>query len=104
LKRSVTIGAGAEVEMAEASRWYDEQRLGLGLDFLRAIERTLVGIEAVPRTGSLVPGVADTEIRRVRVRRFPYHVIYLELPDRVQVLAIAHHRRHPRYWIGRVRQ
>jgi hypothetical protein len=29
-------------------------------------------------------------------------VVYIELPDRAQILAVAHHRRRPRYWIGRV--
>lgn len=88
--------------MADASRWYDAQRSDLGLDFLRSIERVIERIEAAPRVGSPVPGVPDTDIRRVLVRRFPYHVVYIELPDRAQILAVAHHRRRPRYWIGRV--
>lgn len=88
--------------MAETARWYDQQRPGLGVDFLRSIGRAVARIEAAPQTGSPVPGVADADIRRLLVRRFPYHVVYVELPDRVQVLAIAHHRRRPRFWIGRV--
>jgi plasmid stabilization system protein ParE len=88
--------------MAEASRWYDAQQAGLGLNFLRSVGRVIARIEAAPRTGSPAPGVADADIRRVLVRRFPYRVVYIELPDRAQVLAIAHHRRRPRYWIGRV--
>lgn len=47
-------------------------------------------------------GVADEGIRRRAVRRFPYHLIYLELPDRLQILAVAHDRRRPGYWVGRV--
>jgi plasmid stabilization system protein ParE len=104
LKRRVRISAEAEAEMAETSRWYDEQRPGLSLDFLRSIGRVITRIEAAPRTGSPVPGVADADVRRVLVRRFPYHVVYIELSDRPQVLAIVHHRRRPRYWIGRVRR
>jgi toxin ParE1/3/4 len=88
--------------MAEASRWYDAQRPGLGFDFLRSVGRVIARIDAAPQTGSPVPGVASTDIRRVLIRRFPYHVVYIELSDRAQVLAIAHHRRRPRYWIGRV--
>ena len=102
MKRHVRIGAGAQADMAEASRWYDVQQSGLGVDFLRSVGRVIVRIEAAPRTGSPVPGVADADIRRVLVRRFPYHVVYIELRDRAQILAIAHHRRRPRYWIGRV--
>jgi hypothetical protein len=41
-------------------------------------------------------------VRRVFVRRFPYHVVYIELADRLQILAVAHDRRRPRYWVGRL--
>jgi plasmid stabilization system protein ParE len=102
LKRRVRIGAGAQADMVDASRWYDAQQSGLGLDFLRSIGRVIARIEAAPRMGSPVPGVSDADIRRVLVRRFPYHVVYIELPDRAQILAVAHHRRRPRYWIGRI--
>jgi len=88
--------------MAEASRWYDARQSGLGVDFLRSVGRVIARIEAVPHTGSRVPGVSDADVRRVLVRRFPYHVVYIELPDRAQILAVAHQRRRPRYWIGRV--
>ena len=79
MKRRVRIGAGAQADMAEASRWYDEHQSGLGLDFLRSIGRVIARIEAAPRMGSPVPGVSDADIRRVLVRRFPYHVVYIEL-------------------------
>jgi hypothetical protein len=102
LKRPVWIGAEAQAEMAEASRWYDAQRSGLGLTFLRSVGQIISRIEATPQTGSPVPGVAAADIRRVLIRRFPYDVVYIELPDRAQVLAIAHHRRRPRFWVGRI--
>jgi toxin ParE1/3/4 len=88
--------------MADASRWYDAQQSDLGVEFLRAIGHVIARIEAAPGIGSPVPGVPDTDIRRVLVRRFPYDVVYIELPDRAHILAVAHHRRRPRYWIGRV--
>lgn len=102
MTRRVRIGAAARADVADASRWYDAQRSDLGLDFLRAIDRAIARIEAAPRVGSRVPGVLDPDIRRVPVRRFPYHVVYIELTDRAQILAVAHQRRRPRYWIGRV--
>jgi len=77
LKRHIRIGVGAQADMAEASRWYETRHSGLGLDFLRSVGRIIARIEAAPRTGSPVPGVADADIRRVLVRRFPYHVVYI---------------------------
>ena len=40
-------------------------------------------------------------IRRHLVPGFPYAVIYEVDRDPVRVLAIAHLRRHPGFWLGR---
>ena len=42
------------------------------------------------------------DFRQVRLLGFPFTVIYREVDRVVQVLAIAHHRRHPEYWLRRV--
>jgi len=102
LKRPLRISKDAKNEMAAASRWYEGQRPGLGHDFIRIVDRAFAHIERGPHLGSPVPGVPDREIRRILIRRFPYHVIYIELPDRVQVLALAHQRRRPDYWHRRI--
>lgn len=90
--------------MAEAARWYESHRSGLGIDFLDAVDEAVDRILEMPGMGSPVPGVPDDAIRRRAVRRFPYHVVYLELRDRLQVLAVAHDRRRPGYWAGRIRR
>lgn len=83
--------------MTEAVRWYETHRAGLGMEFLDAVDIAVARIAETPRLGSQVPGVADQTIRRRAVRRFPYHVVYMELSDRLQVLAVAHDRRRPGY-------
>ena len=98
------ISEEAEAEMAEAASWYETHRSGLGIDFLAAVDQTAARIAEMPKMGTPVWGVADEAIRRRAVRRFPYHVIYLELPDRLQVLAVAHDHRRPGYWVARVRR
>jgi plasmid stabilization system protein ParE len=98
----VRIGAEAEAELAEAARWYEMHRAGLGTEFLGAVDSAVARIAETPRVGSPVPGVPDEAIRRRAVRRFPYHVVYVELPDRLQILAVAHDRRRPAYWVGRI--
>ena len=98
----VRISEDADAEMAEAARWYETHNRGLGTDFLEAVDTVVARIAGTPRMGALVPGVSDQAIRRRPVRRFPYHVVYMELPDRLQILAIAHDRRRPRYWVGRL--
>ncbi len=52
---------------------------------------------------SLLPNVPrHLGIRRAGVHRFPYALLYFEQPEVVRVLAIAHERRRPGYWRGRL--
>lgn len=102
MKLPLRISEEADAETAEAARWYERHRFKLGGEFLAAVDAAIARIEENPRIGSRTPGVADENIRRVFVRRFPYHVVYIELPDRLQVLAVAHDRRRPAYWLGRL--
>ncbi len=41
-------------------------------------------------------------IRKASVEDFPYNVIFREIEGCIQILAVAHHRRRPRYWLGRL--
>jgi toxin ParE1/3/4 len=102
LTRPIRISGEAEAEMAEAARWYESHRVGLGTEFIDAVDYAVDRIAETPQMGSPLPSVADEAIRRRVVRRFPYHVVYLELTDRIQILAVAHDRRRPGYWLGRL--
>jgi len=82
--------------------WYEQRRDGLGIEFLQAIDGALEFIARFPQGGAVVPDVPlDLPVRRVPVRRFPFHVIYLEMADAIRVLAFAHDRRSPGYWHSR---
>jgi hypothetical protein len=41
-------------------------------------------------------------MRRVMLHRFPYFVVFRELPHKIQIIAVAHAKRRPGYWRGRV--
>lgn len=101
MNRPVRFSKEARAELTAVSRWYEQAKKGLGLTLLEMVDRAIERLESAPSSGTPVPGVSDASIRRVPVRRFPYHLVYVELPDRVQILALAHHRRHPGYWIRR---
>lgn len=93
----------ARVEYRESGRWYEARVTGLGLQFFDEVDATLRQVIAFPKTGSRVPRVpSDLPVRRLAVKRFPYHVIYLETADALRVLAIAHDRRRPGYWRERL--
>lgn len=99
----IQFSAEASAELDDAAIWYDEQRAGLGDEFLDVVSETLDTLASWPHSGAPVDDVpADLEVRRAPVAHFPYHVGYIVLDDRVRVLAIAHDRRRPSYWAPRV--
>jgi plasmid stabilization system protein ParE len=84
----------ADRELSEVARYYEDQASGLGADFLAEFDRTLGFLRQFPGAGRVLRHGS----RRLAFQRFPYHVIYRVEADRVFILAIAHHRRHPGYW------
>src|SRR5439155_23809272 len=46
---------------------------------------------------------AELPVRRAPVKRFPYHVVYLETSEAIRILAFAHDSRRPGYWYHRAR-
>lgn len=45
----------------------------------------------------------ELSIRRALLPRFPYALVFMELPPEVRVLAVAHLKRRPGYWLNRIR-
>lgn len=83
-----------EDELYEAALWYEEQRTGLDVDFLEAVENTLCHIEDTP----LLYPVVYRDVRRALTDRFPFGVFYRVEGDTVVVLAIVHLHRDPAVW------
>ena len=61
------------------------------------LRRAVEFIGQLPSVGS--PGVSGT--RRHRLHGFPHALIYRVGNNSVLVLAVAHERREPGYWLGR---
>ena len=102
--RQVRIHAAAAEEAAEAAAWYERERPGLGMDFLRAVDAALDLLEAEVVPVVTVPGVAGKRgIKRLFLRRFPFAVVVRESAAEVVVIAFAHTARRPAYWRDRLR-
>lgn len=98
----IQLSAQASAELDNAATWYDEQRAGLGAEFMDVLDETLATLAEWPHSGAPVDDVpADLEVRRAPLARFPYHVGYIVLDDRIRILAVAHDRRRPAYWVPR---
>jgi plasmid stabilization system protein ParE len=83
--------------MAEAYRWYEEQRTGLGADFVSCVEEGLAKIRTAPEAYPIV----HKKVRRLLIKRFPYGVFYVVEQTRLIVLAVLHERRDPEVWKSR---
>ncbi len=98
MKKPFRIEPDAAEELHEATQRYEARRSGLGRDFLAAIDDSLDFIDQWPGSGSLIPKLPrDLPVRRVPVRRFPYHLVYLETEAAIRILAFAHDHRRPGY-------
>ena len=87
----------AEDEMNEAASFYESQVSGLGGRFLDEIKECVERILERPRIGRRLRG----ELRRLLVTRFPYSVVYATEDETAIIVAVAHQRRRPGYWVGR---
>lgn len=97
MTRRVEFAQEAAEDLITAASFYEEQRPRLALRFVVAVERVVVFTAEQTLSGTPLGGA----IRRHLVPGFPYAVIYEAHPDFVLVLAIAHLRRYPGFWVDR---
>lgn len=98
----VTFHREAAKELTLAGDWYDARRPGLGSDLLEEISRAVKAVEESPGTWPRVSKTTgDPEIRHLLLTRFPFSLVYLMTTEGTVVLAVAHQRRRPGYWLPR---
>jgi toxin ParE1/3/4 len=90
--------AEAALEVEHAFEYYLEQGgQGLAERFLVQMHSTLGLIEQHPELGA----PTHHGLRQIRLKRFPFGVIYGVRNDQIVIIAVAHHRRRPGYWMKR---
>lgn len=85
-------------EARAARRRYAHVSAALATAFLAALDDATARVGATPQAWS--PHVHGTRV--YRLRRFPYHLVYVEQPTEILVIAVAHNRRRPGYWRRRL--
>jgi toxin ParE1/3/4 len=88
----------AIAELDHAVAYYENQRKGLGIDFLTKIDQSVNKIQQNPNLGAIYK---QTELRRYIVQPFPFLIFYGDFEDFIWIVAIAHAKRRPDYWINR---
>jgi plasmid stabilization system protein ParE len=87
-------------DLREAEVWYENQRAGLGAEFLDAALESLERLIASP----LIYAVRfpRKKVCFAYVHRFPYRVIFRVIDNTVVVFAVLHSSRHDRHWKNRI--
>ena len=101
----IDLDPEAREEIAEAAEFYEKRRRGLGTGLLAEVDRGIAAIVERPRSfQSLQDAPAGLVLRCALIERFPFALVFLELEGgRLRVVAFAHTKRRPSYWLRRVR-
>ncbi len=91
------IRPAAAADIDDAFIWYEQQRPGLGAQFLETVANALDAIRGNPRLHSII----HRNTRRALLRRFPYGIYYRIYPESIVVAACMHVRRDPKRWQSR---
>ena len=99
----VELHPEARAELRAAALWYDERRSGLGDELVAEIATILDRIGEGPASFTVWSGTPPTRsaIRKAVLDQFPYVLAFEGHPDHVLVLAVAHSKRRPLYWLSR---
>ena len=96
----VRLRPTAKRDLREASAWYRERDTELASRFVDEVYATLALLERFPHTGGPVYGFNDPDVRQLPIANFPYQVVFIRERDFTSVVAIAHERRRPGYWMS----
>ena len=89
MKYCVIVSPEAENDLKEIFSWYEDNRIGLGYDFLLQVD---AGINFVKRNPEIHP-IEYKGTRKHLIKKFPYKIIYLVKEEEIIVLAVLHGKR-----------
>jgi plasmid stabilization system protein ParE len=98
MNRPISIHETTENELNDAADFYDLESPGLGEAFINEIHKAIDLIARFPEASLIIRG----RIRRKVLIKFPYALIYSLRATEIRILAIAHQKRRPIYWRGRL--
>lgn len=93
----IVLRQAAVADLRDTFSWYQDQQLGLGAEFMEAVDQKLAQIES----NALQFPVVRNTTRRAILKRFPYGIFYIPSSSLISVLAVLHHSRAPVRWQNR---
>jgi plasmid stabilization system protein ParE len=100
MKRTLRVLPDAETELQSAAIWYEENRRGLGIKFVAVLDRAFQSILENPEACPVWR--PDRPYRTRLLKRFPYVVFFSVDAAAVEIVAVAHAKRRPGYWLDRL--
>lgn len=95
----IRLHPAARRELHRAIDWYvQEAGKSIAANLIEELEHLQTLICAHPQIGAL----DSSGIRKLVFKRFPYTLFYRLKANTAEVVAMAHHSRHPEYWTGRL--
>jgi toxin ParE1/3/4 len=89
--------APARGELRNAAHYYREVSRRVAAAFMMSVQDAIDQIVEFPESAPIIRG----QVRGKIISRFPYTLMYRVEEDVVLVLAVAHHKQRPEYWIDR---
>jgi toxin ParE1/3/4 len=96
--RAVWVLDAAEDDIAAAFEWYESKRVGLGAEFVHAVDAVLVSLLDFPESREAV----HRSVRRCLMGRFPFEIFYRLEPGFLVVVACMHAARDPEAVLRRI--
>ncbi len=88
----VRFSSKAATELEAAALWYEEQKRGLGSEFIRAVDVALSKIGRTP----MIFNISFEDMRRCLLKKFPFGIFFSVEEDHIVVVSIFHLRRNPK--------
>lgn len=98
MKSKMIFHPGVPQDLIDGVKYYDDQKAGLGEQFLSAVRRTQSRVRATPKMHQLI----WKTVRRSLIERFPFGFYYRVVGHEIEVIAVYHHSRDPAGWQSRV--
>ena len=87
----------ADEDYQEAYVWYRNRSERAAARFEAEIQRAVNSIADAPDRWP----ISDKRHRHYTLKRYPFYVVYRWDNDCILIVAVAHVKRKPNYWVGR---
>lgn len=97
MSRRLSVHPEARDELREAILYYRAASPQVAMEFVEIYEEALAAIVKAPKSNPLI----FKEYRRKVLRKFPFSMFYTITESEIRLLAVAHQKREPFYWLER---